>query len=262
MELVDSHAHLLSRQLQDETSAILQRAREADVTRVVNIGCEVADSQLGVELAAQHPEVFTTVGIHPTYIHEQPADWLDTIRKLAAAPKVTAIGEIGLDYYHPPQDGSEVSDWRSRQAQFFEAQLDLAAELGKPVVIHQRECAADVLAIMRPYSGKVRAVFHCYVGTREEAAELIDLGFHVSFTGVVTYKSAGDVADTASFVPPDRFMVETDSPYLSPTPHRGKRNEPAYVRHVAAFIAEKRGVSLGEIAEQTTQTAIDFFGLK
>ncbi len=260
MELVDTHAHLLSRQLEDEIPTVIERAREATVTRIVTIGTTCDDSRGNARLAAKYPEVFATVGVHPTSIHEVGADWLDDLRSLADEAGVRAIGETGLDYYHPPQDGSEVADWRSRQAQFFEAQLELAQELAMPVVIHQRECAADVLAIMRPYAGKLGAVFHCYVGTREEAKELLDLGFHVSFTGVVTYKSAREVADTAAYVPLDRCMVETDSPYLTPVQHRGQRNEPAYVRHIAAFLAEKRGLSLAEFAAATTATASAFFG--
>ncbi len=262
MELVDTHAHLMSGQLRSETADLLQRAREADVTRIITIGTDTEDSRGNTELAAAHPEIYATVGIHPTSVHEVGKDWLQIIRELSGREKVTAIGEIGLDYYHPPQDGSEESVWRAKQAQFFQAQLDLAVELKLPVVIHQRECAEDVLAMIRPYSGKLAgAVFHCYVGNKEAARELLDLGFHLSFTGVTTYKNAAEVAETAAYVPLDRCMVETDSPYLAPVPRRGKRNEPSYVRHVAAFIAQQRGITLEEFAAATTNTAIDFFGL-
>ncbi len=261
MELIDTHAHLASGRLRGETAEVLRRAEEAEVRRIVTIGTETRDSAENVELAANHEAVFATVGVHPTSIHEVGENWADEVRNLAAKPKVVAIGEIGLDFHHPPQDGSDVADWRERQARFFREQLDLAIELGLPVVIHQRESSAEVLAVMREYSGRVRAVFHCFVGSISEAEELLGLGYHVSFTGVATYKSAAEVADCAARVPLERLMVETDCPYLAPVPKRGKRNEPAYVRHTAAFIAEQRGMSLADFAEATTATAEAFFGL-
>lgn len=262
MELIDTHAHLASQKLIGETADLVARAKEAGVGRIVTIGSDVADSAENVRLAGEFDEIFATVGVHPTSIHEvQQETWLDEIRALAAKPKVHAIGEIGLDFYHAPQDGSEEADWRSRQAEFFTKQLDLAVELELPVVVHQRECSAEVLEIIKPYSGKVRAVFHCFVDSLEQGRELIDLGFRVSFTGVATYKSAAEVADCAAALPLDRIMVETDSPYLAPVPMRGKRNEPALTRHTAEFIAARRGISLEEFAVATTKTAVEFFGL-
>ncbi|MFT5467661.1 MAG: TatD DNase family protein [Verrucomicrobiales bacterium] len=262
MELIDTHAHLASHKLKGETAELVKRAQDAGVGRIVTIGTDVEDSAENVRLAAEFSGVYAAVGVHPTSIHEVPQEtWLDEIRALAAKPKVQAIGEIGLDFYHPPQDGSEVSDWRSRQADFFTKQLDLAVELDLPVVVHQRSCSAEVLEIIKPYSGKVRAVFHCFVDSAELGNELIDLGFHVSFTGVATYKSAPEVADCAAALPLDRIMVETDSPYLAPVPNRGKRNEPAFTRNTAEFIAARRGISLDEFAEATTATAVEFFGL-
>ncbi|MEM7011170.1 MAG: TatD family hydrolase [Verrucomicrobiota bacterium] len=262
MEIIDTHAHLASRQLRDETATLIQNAAEAGVQRVVTIGSDVEDSGVNVRLASEFQAIFATVGVHPTSIHEvNPETYIDEIRELAGKPKVVAIGEIGLDYYHPPQDGSEEADWRGRQAEFFRRQLDLAVELGLPVVVHQRECYDDTLEIIRPYAGKMKSVFHCFINSVEQGQELIDLGFHVSFTGIATYKSAADVGEVAAQLPLDRMMVETDSPYLAPVPKRGKRNEPAFTRHTAEFIAEKRGISLEEFAEATTATAIDFFGL-
>lgn len=259
MELVDSHAHLANSKLRHETGALLANAAREGVTRIVTIGSDTEDSARNVELAAEFPGVFAAVGVHPTSIHEVPENWLEIIRDLLDRPKVVALGEIGLDHYHPPQDGSPVADWRARQIHFFQAQLDLAAEKGFPVVIHQRDCAPDVLEIMRAYAGRLRAVFHCFTGSPAEAEELLHLGFHLSFTGVVTYSSAKALADCASVLPLDRIMVETDAPYLTPVPHRGTRNEPAYVRHTAAFLAQKRGISLEEFAAATTRTALGFF---
>lgn len=261
MEIIDTHAHLASRQLLGETQAILDRAAAAGVGRIITIGSDTEDSAENVRLAARFDPIYATVGVHPTSIHEVPENWLDEIRRLAAQPKVQAIGEIGLDYFHPPKDGSDVVSWRARQADFFTRQLDLAIELSLPVVIHQRECSTEVLEIMRNYAGKIRAVFHCFTGSTEDGRGLLDLGFHVSFTGVTTFKSAANVAECAAALPLDRIMVETDSPYLAPVPFRGKRCEPAYVLHTAEFIAQQRGISLEAFAEATTATAVEFFEL-
>ncbi len=259
MDLIDTHAHLASRQLVGETGSLLHRCREAGVTQIVSIGTEPEDSARNVELAAENECVYATVGVHPCSVHEVGEDWLERLRQLSLSPKVVGLGEMGLDYYHPPQDGSEPEQWRALQATFFEAQLALAIERQLPVVIHQRESSADVLAIMKGVAGRVKAVFHCFVGTREEAEELIDLGFHVSFTGVVTYKSAAALADCASALPLERIMLETDSPYLAPVPLRGTRNEPANVRHTAEFLAARRGMSVEALAAATSATARCFF---
>jgi TatD DNase family protein len=262
MDLIDTHAHLASRQFTGETDALLHRCRLAGVTQVVSIGTQPEDSARNVALAAAHQEVYATVGVHPTSVHEAGPDWFERISELARAPKVVALGEMGLDYFHPPQDGSEPAAWRALQARMFERQLELAQKLGLPVVIHQRESSADVLAIMRGLAGKVRAVFHCFVGSVQEAEELLALGFYLSFTGVVTYKSAAALADCATTLPLNRIMVETDAPYLAPVPHRGSRNEPAYVRATAEFLASRRGLPLDELASATSATAREFFGLK
>lgn len=259
MELTDTHAHLANSRLAGEIAPILERAAREGVTRIISIGSDTLDSAQNVELAAAHGPIFAAAGVHPTSIHEVPDDWLHRIRQLLDRPKVVALGEIGLDYYHPPRDQSPVADWRARQAHVFRLQLDLALEKNLPVVIHQRNCAAEVLEVMRGYAGRLQAVFHCFTGTPHEAEELIRLGFHLSFTGVITYPSAAELAACAARLPLDRIMVETDAPYLTPVPHRGTRNEPAYVRHTAAFLAQARGISLEEFAEATTDTARRFF---
>jgi len=262
MDLIDTHAHLASRQFTGETDELVFRAREAGVTQIVSIGTEPEDSAQNVTLEAERPGVYATVGVHPCSVHEAGEDWLERIRELSLAPKVVALGEMGLDYFHPPQDGSEPSAWRALQARFFEQQLALAVERQLPVVIHQRESAADVLSVMKDFAGQLRAVFHCFTGTRDEAEELIGLGFHLSFTGVITYKNAVALADCAAALPLERLMLETDSPYLAPVPLRGSRNEPAHVRHIAAFLAARREMSLAELALATSATARTFFGLK
>ncbi len=262
--LVDTHAHLASRAFAEsgELDAVIARAADAGVTRILSIASELDDSRRNVEIAAAHDGVFATVGVHPTSVHEVTQEgWVDDLRGLSRRPKVQAIGEIGLDFYHPPQDGGPEDEWRARQERFFRAQLDLAVELDLPVVIHQRNSIEAVAEVMRDYAGKVTAVFHCYNGTPEQARPLLDQGHYLSFTGIVTFPKAVEVHESAKFVPEDRLMVETDSPYLAPVPHRGKRCEPAYTRETAVRIAELRGVSFEQIAAITSQNAERFFRL-
>lgn len=264
IHLVDTHAHLASQAFAEpgDLDGILARAREAGVTRIVSISSDWEDSQRNTAIAAAHEGVFAAIGVHPTSVHEvtQPG-WIDDLRGLSRKPKVVAIGEIGLDYYHPPQDGSPEEVWRARQDHFFRSQLDLAIELGLPVVIHQRASAQAVAAVMEPYAGRVTAVFHCFNGTPAEADLLLEQGHYVSFTGIVTFPKATEVHEVARLIPDDRLMVETDSPYLAPVPHRGKRCEPAYTRITAERVAALRGVSLDHLAAVTTENARRFFGL-
>jgi TatD DNase family protein len=181
------------------------------------------------------------------------------LRRLAQSPRVVALGEIGLDYHHLPDDHAKIAEVKRRQAEFFRAQLALAAELRLNAVIHQRDSWEDTVAILREFTGRVHGVFHCFGGTVAQAKEIFALGHLVSFTGIVTFKNARQVQATAQAVPADKFMVETDCPYLAPVPDRGKRCEPAHTRLVAEQIARLRGPSLEEIAERTTATARDFF---
>ena len=262
--LIDSHCHLASPGFEDTPVAdLVSRAADAGVTQLITIGTDLEDSARNIELAEAHDAVFATVGTHPTCAHEIDSSngaWLEAIESWLAHPKVIALGEIGLDYYHPPRDGSSEEQWRALQDRVFRQQLDLARRTAMPVVIHQRDSYDDLLAVMRDYSGEVRAVFHCFTGSPEQAAELIDLGFLVSFTGVVTFKNAQLVQETAKSVPAGHFMVETDAPYLAPVPMRGKRCEPAYTRHTAEFIAELRGDTLEALADETSRCASQFFG--
>ena len=172
---------------------------------------------------------------------------------------MAAIGETGLDYHRLPEDAGLAAANRARQAAVFRQQLDLAADLGLNVVIHQRDAWEDTLDILRAYSGRVRGVFHCFGGTPAQAAEVIALGHLVSFTGIVTFKNGAQVRETAAAVPADRYMVETDCPYLAPVPYRGKRCEPAHTRETALAVAQARGISLDDLAAQTTATAEGFF---
>lgn len=282
-QLVETHAHLDYPDFANDLDDVLRRANEADVTRIITIGTSIESSRRAVDLAEKYSSIYAVIGVHPTYAEQAGEDVITPLRELAKSPRVVAIGETGLDYHHLPsveaakqknvqvfsalQSGTEeqleasIEDgaYKSKQTDLFEEQLDLAVELHLNVVIHQRDAWDDTLEIMKPYTGKVRGVFHCFGGTLEQANEVLDLDHLVSFTGIVTFKNGAGVREVAAKVPLWRFMVETDCPYLAPVPFRGKRCEPAHTRIVAETIAAARGVPLQEIAEATTETAENFF---
>ena len=281
--LIETHAHLDYPDFAADFDDVLRRANEAGVTRIITIGTSIESSRRAIELAEKYPSIYAVIGVHPTYATQAGEDVITPLRELAKSPRVVAIGETGLDYHHLPsveaakqknvqvfsalQSGTEeqleasIEDgaYKSKQADLFEEQLDLAVELGLNVVIHQRDAWDDTLEIMRPYSGRLRGVFHCFGGTLEQANEVLDLDHLVSFTGIVTFKNGADVREVAAKVPVWKFMVETDCPYLAPVPFRGKRSEPAHTRLVAESIASARGISFEEVAEATTATAEEFF---
>src|ERR1700720_982385 len=281
--LIETHAHLDYPDFASDFDDVLGRATEAGVTRIITIGTSVESSRRAVDLAEKYPNVFAVIGVHPTYAHEAADDIVTPLRELAKNPRVVAIGEIGLDYHHLPsvevkkrkdvqvfnalqsetedqiEAGIEDGAYKSKQAELFEKRLDLAVELRMNVVIHQRDAWDDTLEILRDYGRQVSGVFHCFGGTLDQANEVIDLGHLVSFTGIVTFKNGKQVREVTAQVPLDKFMVETDCPYLAPVPFRGKRCEPAHTRLVAESIATARGVSLEEIARATTATAEEFF---
>lgn len=257
--LIDTHAHLDYEDFAADFDAVLQRARDAGVERIVTIGTSVESSHRAVELAERYPMVYAVVGVHPTTADEAPAETGTALRELAGHSRVCGIGETGLDYHRPPEGEEAVAAYKARQAEVLRQQLDLAAELGLNVVIHQRDAWEDTLEILRPYSGRLRGVFHCFGGTPAQAEEVLALGHLVSFTGIATFKNGATVRETAAAVPADRFMVETDCPYLAPVPYRGKRCEPAYTRETAVVVAMTRGLSLEELAVQTTANAEAFF---
>lgn len=257
--LIDTHAHLDYADFAADFDAVLRRAREAGVERIVTIGTSVESSRRAVELAEMHAMIYAVVGVHPTTAQEATGDWRAVLTELARHPRVAGIGETGLDYHRLPEDGSAVAACKATQAEVFRAQLDVAADLGLNVVIHQRDAWADTLDILRPYTGRLKGVFHCFGGTPAQAGEVLSLGHLVSFTGIATFKNGAGVRETAAAVPADRFMVETDCPYLAPVPHRGKRCEPAHTRETAVAVATARGVTLEILARETTATAEAFF---
>ena len=263
--LIDTHAHLDFKDYEGDLSEVLSRAQEAGVSKIITISTTLQSCQRAVKLATMYPMVHAAVGIHPLYVEESEDCYLDELREFVKLPNVCAIGETGIDYHKnqtPPESQEHLESWRrnrDRQAFFFRQQLDLAVESGLNVVVHQRDSWNDCLEIIRPYSGRLKAVFHCFGGTLEEAAELVDLGFLVSFTGIVTFKNAASPQRAAANLPPGTFFLETDCPFLAPTPHRGKRCEPAHTRLTAEHIARLRGESLESLAGHTTATAESFF---
>lgn len=257
--LIDTHAHLDYEDFAVDFEAVLDRSRMAGVERIITIGTSVESSHRAVELAERHPMIYAVVGVHPTTADEAVADVAAALRDVARHPRVCGIGETGLDYHRPPEGERAVAVYKARQAEVFRQQLDLAAEFGLNVVIHQRDAWGDTLEILRPYAGKLRGVFHCFGGTPAQAEEVLAMGHLVSFTGIATFKNGAGVRETAAAVPADRFMVETDCPYLAPVPFRGKRCEPAHTRETAVAVAMTRGVTLEDLAAQTTANAEAFF---
>jgi TatD DNase family protein len=257
MMIIDTHAHLDYPDFQADFDAVLERARAADVTRIVSIGTSLESSRRAVALAEKYPAVYAVIGVHPTSVLESGPGDIAALRELAKNPRVAAIGEAGLDYHHMPE--SDHDAYKAAQAKLFAQQLDLAAELGLNVVIHQRDAWDDTLRILSGYTGRLTGVYHCFGGTFAQAQQVMELGHMISFTGIVTFKNAPLVHDDAARVPADRYMVETDCPYLAPVPHRGKRCEPAYTRIVAETVARLRGESIGQVAADTTRNAERFF---
>ncbi|HUF63362.1 MAG TPA: TatD family hydrolase [Verrucomicrobiales bacterium] len=260
--LTDTHCHLASRKFAGDLEEVLKRASLRGVSRLVAIGTDLQDGPAVVQLASCHPgTVFATVGIHPgsvTEIDLQSA-WLDRIAELAEAPQVCAIGEIGLDFFHPPPEGWSREDHRAAQREVFRLQLELAANRGFNVVVHQRNSWDETHALVREFDGRLRAVFHCFTETAIEADAVFTAGHLVSFTGMTTFRSNAGLLALAGSRPAGSYMVETDAPYLAPEPYRGKRCEPAFVRETAEAIAAARNETLEQVAEETTRTAEDFF---
>ena len=251
--LIDSHCHIDDARFDDDREAMLQRARDAGIGHFVTIGCDLETSRAAVTLAQRHPFISATVGVHPHEVKHIQDGWYDELRTLAKSKGVVAYGEIGLDYHydHSP---------REVQRQRFHEQVRLARELRLPLIIHTREAQEDTITILKDEkAGEVGGVFHCFAGDAWLAKDALDLGLYLSFSGVITFQNATMLRDIVKTVPLDRTLVETDSPYLAPVPHRGKRNEPAYVRHIAEKIAELHGISVKEIEDATTQNTKRLF---
>jgi len=266
IELFDSHAHVDGPEFDTDREAVLQRARDAGVKRIVVIGAvgDPSSAERSVALAEQDPNVWATIATHPHDVKQMTDEWWATHERLARHPRVVAIGETGLDYYydHSPHDTQQVA---------FRRFLELAHAVQKPVVCHirsgsssptgslhdtGRDAHEDARAILREgRAAELGCVIHCFTGTPDDAREYAAMGCYVSFSGIVTYKTAQNLRDSVPLVPRDRLMIETDCPYLAPIPKRGKRNEPAFVVHTAEVVAQCAGLSFEELARITTENA-------
>ena len=252
MTLFDTHAHYDSRKFDADRDAVLSGLPDRGVGLVVNPGCDLPSSRKAVELAQRYPFVYAAVGVHP----EDCAGWEDAqlaqLRALAAQPKVVAIGEIGLDYYWKENPPKEL------QKEVFRRQLELAGELGLPVIVHDREAHRDCMELVREYP-EVTGVFHCFSGSAEMARELVGRGWMISSTGVLTYPNARKAVEAAQAVPLEKIMIETDSPYMAPVPCRGQRCDSGLVAHTCQRLAEIKGVSPEECARITMENGRRFF---
>jgi TatD DNase family protein len=249
--MIDSHCHLADEVFAPDLEAVIERARAAGLERALVIleGGNATEAAQAERVAALWPEVRVSIGVHPHMAHQfadEPARAVSTVRQqIAATPGTRALGEIGLDYHY---------DYSPRDVQqaVFRGQIALARELDLPVVIHTREADQDTLALLREEgSGELRGVLHCFTGTPALAAAGLELGFYISLAGIITFPKAADLRETAKLVPLDRLLTETDSPFLAPVPHRGKRNEPALVARVVAALAELHGVAPDDLAQRT-----------
>ena len=255
MRLFDTHAHYDSGAFNSDRMEVLASMPDQGVELILNPGCDLESSRTAIALAEQFPFVYAAVGVHPSDCGDWEDGWLDELRSLAGRPKVKAIGEIGLDYYwedNPP---------RALQQNVFRRQLELAQSLCLPVIVHDREAHQDCLSIVREYP-QVAGVYHCYSGSLEDAKVLVKLGWMISFTGVITYKNARKALEVIEWLPMDRIMIETDSPYLTPEPFRGKRNDSGYVHLVAEAIARVKGLDVEEVARITLENGKRFFNIK
>jgi TatD DNase family protein len=253
--LIDSHAHIQGKEYSGETDAVISRAGEAGVDKIIVVGGagDMASNTAAVALADSWANLYATVGMHPHDAKDVGEEELQELKKLAAHPKVIAVGETGLDYYynHSP---------REVQRRVFAQFIRLSGGTELPLVVHERDAAQEAAELLREEgNGKVRGVIHCFTGDYDAARAYLDLGFYLSFTGIITFKNAGALREVVRIVPLDKMFVETDSPYLTPVPHRGKRNEPAYVRFVAATIASVKGLSIEEVARVTTNNVRRLF---
>jgi TatD DNase family protein len=251
--LIDTHTHLDDARYNDDREAVIARAREAGVEAFMTIGCDLTTSQSAVQLANQHPFVYASIGVHPHEVKHINGGWYDKFRQFAHNKKVVAYGEIGLDYHYNHSSPKE-------QRERFREQVQLARELQLPVIIHTREAQEDTIAVLREEKASdVGGVLHCFSGDAWLAKDALNLGFYLSFSGILTFQNATMLRDIAKNTPMDRLLIETDCPYLTPVPYRGKRNEPAYVSQVAKQLASLHNMSLEEIAERTSDNAKKLF---
>ena len=263
--ITDSHCHLGSSKFSaDEIPEIIARAKEAQVHRIITLATNESDLASNLKISEANSEISVCVGIHPCDVQSTRDDLESLLIPYLDHPKVAGIGETGLDYFHPAPEGWTTENYHARQQDFLKRHFEVAKSAGLNVVIHTRDRDGtasfdDALKIYEPFANDVRAVFHCFAGPPELAKRVFDLGGIISFTGIATFKNAHTVVETIQAVPDKSFMVETDAPYLSPTPYRGKRCEPSYTRITAEAIARQRNLSIDELAKMTEKVVKNFF---
>ncbi|MBP0964400.1 MAG: TatD family hydrolase [Oscillospiraceae bacterium] len=254
MSFIDTHSHYQDKAFDGDRYELLERIhRENGVRSVIVIGYDIPSSETAVEMAERLDFVFAAVGVHPEECNDIPENWLDEVRRLAAHEKVCAIGEIGLDYHYEGYD-------KKRQEIVFRRQLELAKELKKPVSVHVRDASEDSLRILSDY-GQTDGVMHCFAGSAETAEQVLKLGMHISFTGVLTFKNAKKALKALERVPLDRLLTETDCPYMAPEPFRGQRCDSSMIIKMLEKIAEVKGISVEDAAKATSENAVRLFGL-
>ena len=259
---IDTHAHLSHPDFAEELPEMIARAHTAGVEKIVSIGPDLEAARRTLDIARQFDGVYATVGLHPGDVPHVALCDMKELRQLAVDPEVVAIGETGLDYYRDPKNDAAL---RQQQKDLFWAQLELAKERRLPVVIHNRAAEADILEILRAHAGSLPkdwrpwGVMHCFSGDEKFAFDCLEIGLFISYTGILTFKNAAALRDVAKKVSLDSVMLETDAPYLAPAPHRGKRNEPAYVPLIAETLARTKGITVEEVARATTENAQRLF---
>lgn len=253
---IDSHAHLDDERFDEDRKALIESLKENKIELVINIGYDIKSSRASIDLAKEYSNIYAVVGVHPHDAQDVPENYLEDLRGLSKEEKVVAIGEIGLDFYY---DNSP----RDIQRKVFLDQLELGRELDLPVVIHTRDANQETFEILKEAQAKgTRGVLHCYSGSAEMALEYIKLGYYISLGGPLTFKKARVPKEVAKVVPLDKLLIETDCPYLTPEPFRGRRNEPKYVAYTAEVIAEIKGISIEDLAEATSRNTKKIFGIK
>jgi TatD DNase family protein len=259
----DTHAHLDYDEFKPDFAEVLARAQSAGISKIIAIATDFKSSRRALALAEAHEMIHAAVGWHPGNAHEAPADIRPDLRELARHPKAVAIGECGLDYYRLPSSRGGTADedahYQRKQAEIFQQQLEVAVELGLNCIIHQRSSFDDIFVQIQPFAKQTQGVFHCFGESVGRLQQILDLGWLVSFTGIVTFKNGQNIRDAVAATPLDKFMLETDCPYLAPVPFRGKRCEPAYVKEISETLAQVKGCSLQELSEATCRTAHQFF---
>lgn len=259
----DTHAHLDFPEFQPDFAAVLARAQAAGITKIISIGTDLDSSRRALALAEKHEMIFAAVGWHPGVAQDAPADLRPALRELARHPKAVAIGEIGLDYFRLPNStgggAADDAECKRKQAEVLRQQLEVAVETGLNCVIHQRSSFDDLFAQIQPFAARTRGVFHCFGESVERLEKILNLGWLVSYTGIVTFKNGQNIRAAVAATPLGKFMLETDCPYLAPVPFRGERCEPAYVKEISETVAQVKQCSPAELSVATCATAREFF---